>query len=458
MIQRINQCITRMLMHKTLNILHRYGIMLLLIVFTTDVHAQNAKKLSLQEAIDLGIQNSKLLKLSQVKIDEAVSKYNEIKDKALPTGSASFAYNHAEIPASTFEIGGNALHLPSRTDAFIGTLSLQQIIFAGGKLRYAKESTDILTRVARLDSERDKEDISYNIINAYYNLYKLDQSKKIVDQNLEDIDKQIKQSQQFFQQGIVTKNDVLRFQLQRSNVELTGLDLETNRKIVNYNLNILLGLPENTLISVEKFATNDQQALSLSPYLDSALINRQEIKSLALRSQAADYNIKSIKADLLPTILVGANAYYINPSGKFIPPANSFLSPITLGATIAWNFDRLWTNKNKVSEATIQKNEAEINQSLVSDQIKEQVNQDYQNYNKSLAKLHILEISIDQAQENDRILEAKYRNNVASVTERIDAETQLFQSLINLELAKADSRLAYYTLLKSSGTITKSAY
>ena len=67
----------------------------------------------------------------------------------------------------------------------------------------------------------------------------------------------------------------------------------------------------------------------------------------------------------------------------------------------------------------------------------------------------MLETSIAQATENDRLLESKYKNNIASATDRIDAETLLYQAKINLELAKADARLAYYTLLKSTGKITQ---
>ena len=44
---------------------------------------------------------------------------------------------------------------------------------------------------------------------------------------------------------------------------------------------------------------------------------------------------------------------------------------------------------------------------------------------------------------------------MASVTDRIDAETLLYQAKINLEIAKADAGLAYYTLLKSTGKITQ---
>ncbi|MDB5014533.1 MAG: transporter, partial [Daejeonella sp.] len=102
----------------------------------------------------------------------------------------------------------------------------------------------------------------------------------------------------------------------------------------------------------------------------------------------------------------------------------------------------------------IQRSEVQLSNDLFTDQVKTQVNQDYQNYNRSISKIKILETSIEQAKENNRILESKYRNNVASVTERIDAETQLYQTLINYEIAKADAQLAYFTLLKSSGTLS----
>ncbi|MDB5121414.1 MAG: transporter [Sphingobacteriales bacterium] len=424
--------------------------------FSLNSNAQEVKKLSLQEAIKIGIENSKQIKLSQAKIDEAVSKYNQVKDRALPTGSTSLAYNHAEIPTSTFQLGGGSdpIHLPNRADAYIGTLSLQEVVFGGNRLRYAKESTDLLIQSAKLDAEKDKRDIVFNILNTYFNLYKLAQSQNVVKQNLEDIDKQIKQTKQFFEQGIVTKNDLLRFQLQRSNVQLTGLDLKTNSDVVNYNLNILLGFKDNTVVQIDELKSGTGTLKLLSNYIDSALQNREEIKSLALRGKQAETNIKSVTAEVLPTVLVGTNAYYINPSGKIIPPSNSFIAPITIGATLSWKFDGLWLNKNKVAEAKIQRSEVQLSNDLFTDQVKTQVNQDYQNYNHSISKIQILETSIEQARENNRILESKYRNNVASVTERIDAETQLYQTLINYEIAKADAQLAYFTLLKSSGTLS----
>jgi outer membrane protein len=141
-----------------------------------------------------------------------------------------------QIPANKLNFGEESLRLPSSANAFLGIASIKPNHFCGHRLKYAQESTDLLTSIARLDAVKDKDEITYQIIGAYYNLYKVLQSQKVVNQNLETIDQQIHQSQRFFEQGLVTKNDVLRFQLQRSNVQLNGIDLESNRKIINYNL------------------------------------------------------------------------------------------------------------------------------------------------------------------------------------------------------------------------------
>ncbi|QKJ32419.1 TolC family protein [Mucilaginibacter mali] len=414
------------------------------------------RTITIDEAIKLGIENSKTLKMSQSKIDQAVSEYNQAKDKALPTGSASFAYNRAQIPAHTLDLGGgDPIHLPSSANAYLGIASVSETIFAGNRLRYARESTDLLVKVARLDVDKDKEEISYDVINAYYGLYKVLQSKKVVEQNLKTIDAQIKQSQRFFEQGLVTKNDVLRFQLQRANIELNGIDLESNRKIINYNLDILLGLPESTQLNIAQINEADRKMGMLSNYIDTAIANRQELKQSDLRTQAAEVNIKSIMANKAPTLAASVGGYYVDVSGNPIPQSGKFITPITAGLTLSWNFGTLWTNKNKEAEARIQRDQTVIGKDIQLDAIKREVNGNYQNYQTAVNKIKLLQTSIEQAGENNKILENKYQSNIASATDRADAETLLYQAQINLELAKADAGLAYYTLLKSTGKLTK---
>jgi len=432
----------------------RGSIALIVLSLPFAANAQD-RTITLDEAIKLGLENSKTLKLSNSKVEQAVSEYNQAKDETLPTGKISYGYNHAEIPANRLALGSESFNLPNRADAYLGILTLNQTIFAGGKLKYARQSTDLLTQVARLDVENDKDQIVYDIISSYYNLYKVLQSKKVVAQNLTTVDAQIKQAQRFFEQGLVTKNDVLRFQLQRSNIEVNGVDLETNRRIINYNLNVLLGLPEGTQLNIDQIKEADRQVAPLTAYLDTAMAVRPEFKQFALRSRVAETNIKSIKANELPTLGASVAGYYVDVNANPIPKSGNFITPLSAGLTLSWNFSSLWTNKNKVKEAQIQSQQVDINKSITTDRIKDEVNQSYQNYTQALEKIKLLQTAIDQAGENNKILESKYKSNIASATDRADAETLLYQAQINLELAKADAGLAYYTLQKSTGKINK---
>jgi outer membrane protein len=428
--------------------------LILAMLFTNSVAAQD-RTITLEEAIKLGLDNSKVLKLSQSRIDQAVSQYEQAKDHALPTGSASVGYNRAQIPAHKLNIGEQSLVLPTSANAYLGTVSVNQVIWAGNKLRYARESTNLLIQVSRLDAENDKDQIAYSIINSYYNLYKVLQGKKVVKQNLATIDAQIKQSQRFFEQGLVTKNDVLRFQLQRSNIELNGIDLENNRRIINYNMDILLGLPENTQLNIAQITEANRDVAPLANYLDTALATRPELRQMDLRTRVAETNIKNIKANTTPTLSASGSAYYVGISGNPIPKSGNFITPISVGLTLGWDFGSLWTNKNKVNEARLQREEVIINKGITTDNVKNEVNQSYQNYRMALDKINLLQTSINQALENNRILESKYRSNISSATDRADAQTLLYQAQINLELAKADAGLAYYTLIKSTGKLNK---
>jgi outer membrane protein TolC len=277
----------------------------------------------------------------------------------------------------------------------------------------------------------------------------------VVEQNLNTIDQQIHQAQRFFEQGIVTKNDVLRFQLQRANIELSKIDLESNRKVVNYNMNVLLGLPEATELNIDQITEADRQIGPLTSYLDSAMLNRQELKAFPLRDRVAETNIKSVKSNNLPNLAASAGGYYVNISSNPVPKNGNYITPLTAGLTVSWSLSSLWTNKNKVAEAKVQREEVGFNQGIAVDQIRKEVNQDYQGYIEAVNKINLLQTSIAQATENNKIVGSKYQSNIASATDRADAQILLFQAQINLELAKADAGLAYYTLLKSTGKLNK---
>ncbi|WP_152268190.1 TolC family protein [Agriterribacter humi] len=417
------------------------------------------KTLSLRDAVTMGIQNSKQLRLAAHEIEQALSQAEQAKDASLPSAEISVGYNHALMLSQTFHLpaaNGNdpqKLSFPFDNTLYQSTLSINQPIFAGNQLRYARQSADLLLQMSKLNAEADKDEVIFTIIQSYINYYKLRQNQKILAQNLEDIENKLVEIKKFEAQGLATKNDVLRFELEKSNMKLNAIELDNNRKIVNYNLNVLLGLPESTVIVEEHINYSLGENDPFENFLLQALKDRKELTELQYRLKLTDISIKKTQDEKLPTVSAGGNLYFINPSGNIIPKNGSYLAPFVVGISVGWDIGSLYKNKNKLTESKIQKQEEADKYEITKDRIKTEVNQSYLQYKQALEKITVLQEAIVQATENERIMESKFRNNLATTTDRIDAQTLLYQARINLELSKSDATAAYYMLLKSTGHI-----
>jgi outer membrane protein len=432
------------------------GLALLLTVFSAEAQTRT---ISLEEAVQLGVQNSKQLKLDQNKIQQATSQLEQAKDETMPTVKVSAGYSHALMLSRSFALpsdgGGDpkSMKFPFDNTLYQGTLSINEPIFAQHRFRYAKESANILIQSSKLDADKDKDEIVYNIISAYINFYKVQQNLKIVAQNMEDVDQKLTEIKKFESQGLATKNDVLRFQLEKSNIQIQQVELEHSRKVVNYNLDILLGLPENTMVQVQDVVYKLDITEGADVYMKQALQDRKEFGSLNYQDKLADINIKKIRDEKLPTVGVGGSLYYINPSKALIPKNATYLAPFVVGINASWDITGFFKNKNKATEASLQKQEVTATREVLTDQVKMDVNRSYTQYQQTLEKIKLLNDAVVQATENERITESKFKNNLVTTTDRIEAQTLLYQSRLNLELAKADATAAYYTLLKTTGHI-----
>jgi outer membrane protein len=437
----------------TENMKKQAGIIGFLMMAVMVSNAQT-KTLSLEEAIQLGLKNSKQLKISRYRIDEAMARMDQAKDASLPSATVGLQYLHALMLARTFNLPGltqKPIQLPFDFPAYLGTLSVTEPIFAGHKLKYARQSADLLLQLSRLDADKDKEEVEYLIISSFINYNKILQNQLIVAQNLKDVDDKLTEITKYENQGLATQNDVLRYRLQKSQIELTRIELENNRKIAGYNLDILLGLPDSTEIGLSAVVYKLDEHPVFGDLVRQAETNRREVQDLSYQDKLAAIGIKKIQDERLPTLAATAGGYYINPTGKPIPTDHTALVPLTVGIGASWDIASLYKNKNKVKEATIQKQEVQASAEAALDQVRTEVHQRYIEYLQSLEKIKVLQDAITQAEENERITESKFRNNLVNTTDRIDAQTLLYQSRINLELARADATIAYYGLLRSTG-------
>jgi len=77
----------------------------------------------------------------------------------------------------------------------------------------------------------------------------------------------------------------------------------------------------------------------------------------------------------------------------------------------------------------------------------------YVRFNEALKRIEVAEDNIKLATENYRIVRDGYFNQLALLTDLLDADTQLLQSKFDLEDAKITAIIQYYQLLKTTGKL-----
>jgi len=294
--------------------------------------------------------------------------------------------------------------------------------------------------------------VKLNIVNAYYNLYKVQKSLGVIYENEKVIDQRLKDVQNLEKNGLATYNDVLRLELQQSNIQLTKIDAENILKNANYNFNLLIGLQGNVQVALDTTALFTPKVVTTEDdYINAAMQNRPELQSALLRNDVAKDNVVIAQHAYYPTINVGGDLYPSSPNQRYIPPTDVFHTTWDVGVTLNWNITNMFTNKHVIAENQAELTQATATRLQLTDNVKAEVYQDFLAYKEALDKLAVLSKAVTQANENLRVTQSRYDNSLAIVSDLTDAQTIVIQAQINLVISRADTQIAYYKLQKSSG-------
>ncbi len=414
--------------------------------------AQTSRNLTLKEAVELTLAYNKTLKINKAKIEEAAAAVTEAYEKKLPEAGVSGSYLYLPVQPNISmkngsDSGGNGG--PNVNQVLYGMANVSVPLYAGGRLKYGIESARYLEEAVKLDADRDQEAITLNVINACINLYKAYTAIGLVKENLAQSQQRVKDFTSLEKNGLLARNDLMKAELQSSNIELALLDAQTNYKLACVNMNLMMGLPEQTELIPDKSGLALPASIKTFDEFESdALKNRKDISALGYREKAAGVGVKTAQSNYYPSLALTAG--YVAAD---IPGLLTVTNAINVGVGVKYNLASLWKTKTGIRQAKLKMQEVKINEELLNDNIKLQVNQAYQAYLLSTKKIEVYEKAVLQAEENYRITKNKNDNALATTTELLDADVALLQSRLSVTNAKADSFVAYEKLLQVTGSL-----
>ncbi|MBI4530841.1 MAG: TolC family protein, partial [Candidatus Latescibacteria bacterium] len=256
--------------------------------------AQERLSLTVEECVEIGVKNSKALHSSFMRVRSAEAKASEARASRLPSLTFNGAYTHlSEVPPfeislpfgssvpgapsapGTFEVS------PSIFNTYTFRLTLQQPLFTGFRLQSSVDIAESTTDATQKEYIKDKADLTYAIEQAYWSLFKAIEVKKFVDENVLQVQAHLKDVQNFFSQGMVTYNEVLKVQVQLSNVQLLQISVQNTVRLAMTSLNNLIGRPLDTETQPTPGVEHRQKELpELSSLIHKALENRPEVEAV----------------------------------------------------------------------------------------------------------------------------------------------------------------------------------
>ncbi len=426
-----------------------------ILLLSTQVYAQNTSILKLEEAIHLAIQNNQSIKIAKEKNVQAITNLQEAKNRRLPDFNINSQLLRVNQPLIDLRVklnnsGSSGSSAPDVNQVVLAQANVAMPLFNGNKINFSIKANEYLLKAAELDANANKNELILNTIQAYTNLYKCTISLKLIKENKTQASKRLKDIEQLYKNNIVSRNDLLKAQLQVQQVELQQLEVSSELELSKINMNLLLGLASTTPLDVDSNYTNqlqiDQLTINSIDYWENLVMQeRPELLSLNNRIEASKKNIQILKSDNYP--------FFALSGGYIYADINNFLgisNALNGGIAMRYSISSLWKGSEKITQAKSKTMELELMKSQLSDQVKLQVNKSFQQFVVAKQKINVFRNSIQQVSENYKIVESKYKNNLATVQELLDADVLQFQAKVQYEFAKADATIAYYHLLQVS--------
>ena len=410
--------------------------------------------LSLKETIERAIEANLSLKQSQEEVKAAEETRKASITRFLPTFSTSYDYLHRnkELTQSLTGLGPAPEFVVRPEDQYTFVTSFTQPIFRGFELINQYKVSDLGLNAAELSEKITRQDVILDAKNAYYSVLKAQKLLEVAEQRVIQIAAQKEVAENFFEVGMSPLNDLLQAQASLANARQGLIVAQNNLDIAKSQFNVVLRRPVNSPVTLEDILDYSPLVYDVDSCLSSARENRLEIKVADLEVQIAEKEVTLARKDFYPSInLTGRYTrigdQYDVDGGEGISDAASW----EIQATAQWDFWEWGRTSYGVKEKLHRLSQAQYRRTQILDNIELEVKTAFLRTKEGEKNIITVEKAIEQAKENFRINQERFKEQVATTTDVLDAQTLLSDTLTNYFNALYTFKISNATLFRAMG-------
>lgn len=442
------------------------GLMMGIFLFSGGIWAQVPQKpLTLEESIKIALEKNLALRSAREGVVGSEFKRKQAVTNFLPTWTGQYGYtrydHHSPVTLEVTTVtrtltipGVGTIGMPSSIphstrDVYSLSTTLAQPIFTGGlnlsNYRLAKMGIDL----SKENVETIKLDLVLQVREGYFNILRAEKFLQVAQQQVKNFEAQLEVAKAFFEVGIVPKNDVLQAEVQLGNARQGLVKAENGLALAKASFNLLLRRELDSPLEIEDVLDDKPFELGFEASLEEALRKRPEIKMAQINIEQAKEGVKVARSGYFPTLSILGN--YNRASEEFSTYGDLRSERWTIQALATFTLWNWGNTAFEVGESKVKVSQAENAKLQLLESIALEVKNDYLNMLVAEKNIGVAAKAVEQAEENLRMNEERYKYQVATQTDVLNAVTLLTQARTNYYSALSDFNIAKAQLERSMG-------
>lgn len=412
------------------------------------------KRLSIDEMFALAEENSKSLRADKTGVEESLRAIKEAKNARLPEISAEVSVNYIGDGRMWERDFSDKMNIDMPHFGNNLTVKASQVIYSGGAIRSSIDLARLQSESARWTLEDTRDKTRLRLVGYYLDLFKQQNLSGVYDANIAQTRQVLDELRAKEREGVVLHNDITRYELQLSNLELQRTRIENNRTILNNHLVVLLGLPAGTAIVPDTaLLTQEIPVGDESYWTKSGIEQSPALKQCDIAIKMEQQQNKIIRSTRIPKIALFAGNNLNGPILIEVPAIDKNFNYWYVGVGIKYNFDALFKSPRELSRSRLSIRRAQQTREHAAEETVLSVQAEYVKYLESYLTVQTQEKSAELANRNYAVVHNRYQNDMALITDMLDASNAKLAAEAELVNARIDVIFSYYKLLYISGTL-----
>jgi len=409
--------------------------------------------MSVDELFSLVETGSRTLRAQKAGVGVASRGVEEAKSQRLPDIGASLSLSYNGNVVMTDRDFGNATGFSSPHIGNSFALEARQTVYAGGALSAGIRLAELQKEQAETAVEQTRAAQRLVALGQYLDIFKADNSIRVYERNIALTERLIADIRAKHAEGMALKNDVTRYELQMETLRLGLRKMEDSRRVLSYQLCNTLGIEQTVIAPDTATARTAMAEATEGEWQQRAAAQSPTLRLSGIGVSLSEQQLRLARSEMLPRLSVVAADNFSGPFTYDVPPIDKNFNVWYVGVGVSYSLSSLFKSNKAVRRAAEAVRQSRELRGVAAEAIDNQMQEAYTLYRQSFADLRTQRKSVELSRQNYEVMNDRYLNQLALVTDMVDASN----ILLNAELQEVNARInivyAYYRMKFIAGEI-----